>query len=210
MPIAHSSAASEPTESIRGSLVGLRRLFQRKELAELWSAAFGGSSKLDYTELRLLDAVRSALSVDEGEATVGEIAVRLGVDPSRASRQVARAVKRGVLERRAVDSDGRKVVLRVTRRGEALQMRGSELTRARIALALEGWSAADRRLFAELFARFTGAMLTAPTMRARAHEQRGQAAASSDRSAPPGDRRRRARAGSYEARGARRATSARE
>ncbi len=209
MPTAHTSGHPEPTESIRGSLVGLRRLFQRKELAELWSAAFGESSKLDYTELRLLDAVRSVLSVDDGEATVGEIAVRLGIDPSRASRQVARAVKRGVLERRAVDSDGRKVVLRVTRRGEALQARGSELTRARIALALEGWSAADRRMFAELFARFTGAMLSAPAARGADHERRGPAAKRSDRSARQEDRRRRAPAGSYEARGARRATSAR-
>jgi DNA-binding MarR family transcriptional regulator len=145
--------AADSVEEIRRALVTLRRLFQRKELAELWAAAFGEETHLDYTELRLLDAVGIA-----EPTTVGEIAQRLGIDPSRASRQVARAVASGFLRRRAEQGDGRKVVLEVTRRGAALQRRGSELTRARIALAIDGWNAADRRLFAELFARFAAGM----------------------------------------------------
>ncbi len=152
MPNAHNAT----NEQIRHSLVGLRRLFQRKELAELWSSAFGKQSKLDYTELRLLDAVR--VSGDAG-ATVGEVAVRLGLDPSRASRSVARAVKRGVLGRHAAQDDGRKVVVKVTPAGAKLQDRGSELTRNRIALALDGWSAADRERFAALFERFAQAIV---------------------------------------------------
>lgn len=155
MPNAHN-ARGATTESIRHSLVGLRRLFQRKELADLWASAFGTQVKLDYTELRLLDAVR--VSGDTG-ATVGEVAVRLGIDPSRASRQVARAVRRGVLARHAAQGDARKVVVKVTPAGAKLQARGSELTRARIALALDGWSAADRQRFASLFERFARAIL---------------------------------------------------
>ena len=153
MPKAHKSPADPDVEDIRGSLVALRRLFQRKELAELWSAAFGRRADLDYTELRLLDAVRSVSPADG--ATVGEIAIRLGIPPSRASRQVASAVERGMLERHAAADDGRKVVVRVTRKGEQQQARGSDLTRARIGLALEGWSVEDRRRFARLFTRFT-------------------------------------------------------
>lgn len=122
----------------------------------MWASAFGKQSKLDYTELRLLDAVRVS---GDGGATVGEVAVRLGVDPSRASRQVARAVGRGVLGRHAVQDDGRKVVVRVTAAGAKLQARGSELTRSRISLAIDGWSAADRERFAVLFDRFAQAML---------------------------------------------------
>jgi DNA-binding MarR family transcriptional regulator len=136
-------------EDIRRALVTLRRLFQRKELAELWAAAFGEDTQLDYTELRLLDAVGIGEST-----TVGDVAQRLGIDPSRASRQVSRAVASGLLERRAEQRDGRKVVLAVTKAGAALQRRGSDLTRARIELATDGWTARDRRQFAALFGRF--------------------------------------------------------
>ena len=151
MPKAHISGGD--VEAVRRSLVTLRRLFQRKELAELWAAAFGEQTQLDYTELRLLDAVGIA-----EPTSVGEIPRRLGIDPSRASRQVARAVASGLLKRRAEQGDGRKVVLEVTRRGAALQRRGSDLTRARIALALADWSATDRQRFAALFARFADGM----------------------------------------------------
>src|SRR5262245_19982811 len=93
MPSAHYG----DIESIRRSLVGLRRIFQRKDLVGLWESAFGRHSKMDYSELKLLDAVRVA---SEG-ATVGEVSTLLGVDPSRASRQVARAVVKGLLARKA-------------------------------------------------------------------------------------------------------------
>ena len=150
MPKAH---IDDTHESVRRSLVSLRRLLQRKELATLWATAFGDSTPLDYGELRLLDAVGIA-----EPTTVGEVADRLGIDPSRASRQVTRAITRGLLRRRLEPTDARKVVLDVTRAGAALQRRGSDLTRSRIALALASWSAADRAMFARLFARFADSM----------------------------------------------------
>jgi DNA-binding MarR family transcriptional regulator len=152
----------QTVEEIRIALVELRRLFQRKELAELWAAAAGHASVpgLDYAELRLLDAIRVAESRRPAGATVGDVARLLGVDPSRASRQVARAVAKGHLKRRAVQSDARKVVLEVTPRGARLQARGSALTRARIALALDVWSDAERARFAHLFSRFVGAIVS--------------------------------------------------
>ena len=161
---AHSGRRTNgPTvESIRVSLVELRRLFQRKELTELWAEAAGGSSRLDYGELRLLDAIRVAESKCPDGATVGDLSRLLGVDPSRASRQVAGAVAKGLLQRRAAQRDGRKVLLEVTPRGAKLQARGSELTRARIGLALEAWSDADRARFAQLLTRFVGAIVSSP------------------------------------------------
>jgi DNA-binding MarR family transcriptional regulator len=141
-------------ESIRTSLVHLRRLFQRKELAQLWAAAFGDTEGLDYGDLRLLDAVRASQESDAGAATVGEIARHLGIDPSRASRQVAKACAGGLLQRQASLEDGRSIVLQITPRGARLQAKGSALTRARIALALEGWSARDREQLGRLLGRF--------------------------------------------------------
>jgi DNA-binding MarR family transcriptional regulator len=169
--------ARRDVDQIRIALVELRRLFQRSELAREWAAAFGTASKLDYTELRLLDAVRSSTPGGSDTATVGEIAERLGIDPSRASRLVARSVARGTLSRHASSGDGRRVVLRVTAAGAELQDRGSDLTRARIALAIGGWPARDRAAFAELFARFADS-IGAPPVRARRSRGRRQAAGS--------------------------------
>jgi DNA-binding MarR family transcriptional regulator len=152
-------AHNPEVELIRVSLVELRRLFQRRELAELWSAETGDSADLDYTELRLLDAIRVAES-RSGSATVGDASRLLGVDPSRASRQVARAVAKGLLRRRAEQGDARKVLLEVTPRGASLQARGSELTRARIGVALDEWSDVDRAKFASLFARFVSGIVS--------------------------------------------------
>jgi DNA-binding MarR family transcriptional regulator len=156
-----SEARAEQVESIRRSLVGLRRLFQRRELASLWASAFGQSSELDYFDLRLLDAVRVAGSDGSSGATVGDVSQLLGVDPSRASRQVAVAVRKGLLARVAAQDDARKVLLEITPRGARLQQKGSELTRSRIDLALDGWAAADRELLAELLSRFV-VQLTPP------------------------------------------------
>jgi DNA-binding MarR family transcriptional regulator len=173
MPLAQVSAnrrAETDLEAIRGSLVELRRLFQRHDVAELWAAALersrgtGRTTALDYGELRLLDAVRLS---DPGGATVGDVARRLGIDPSRASRQVARAVGKKLLVRSAEQADGRKVVLRVTASGARLQEQGRELTRARIALALDGWTAADRSSFTALFTRFASSLAGEPPSRPR-------------------------------------------
>ena len=145
--------SSIEVESIRQSIVELRRLFQRKDLTELWAAAFGRHSKLNYPDLRLLDAVRVA-QARAGGATVGEISRLVGVDPSRASRHVAQAVRKGLLVRRAAQGDARKVVLEVTASGARLQAKGSALTRSRIALAVGSWPAADRARLAALLERF--------------------------------------------------------
>jgi DNA-binding MarR family transcriptional regulator len=150
-----SNSQAATVETIRHSVVSLRRLFQRKELTQLWASAFGRHSKLDYGELRLLDAVRS------GATTVGDVGRLLGVDASRASRQVASAVKKGLLERRAEQRDARKVVLEVTASGQRLAEKGSQLTRDRIALALGGWSAAEKQRFAADLERFVR-QLSAP------------------------------------------------
>jgi DNA-binding MarR family transcriptional regulator len=154
MPTAHVA----DVEKIRLAMVALRRLFQRKSLAQDWESAFGRRSQLDYTELRLLDAVRVARP---GEATVGEVSRLLGVDASRASRLVTRAIEKGLLARALPKGDARKVLLRVTARGAKLQQRGSDLTRARIELAVKSWPKADRKRFAKQLGAFVSGMVGA-------------------------------------------------
>jgi DNA-binding MarR family transcriptional regulator len=69
-------------------------------------------------------------------------------------------VSRGLLRRTIAQADARKVVLEVTPKGAALQAKGSDLTRARIALALDGWSAAEQQTFERLFRRFVSAIVS--------------------------------------------------
>lgn len=154
----------DSVESVRRALVSLRRLFQRKDLAEQWAAAYGDTEQLDYASLRLLDAVQACeASAPSGQgATVGDVARILGLDPSRASRVVAAAVANGCVGRRAVQGDGRKMVLEVTNTGQSMLTKGREVTRARIAMALDGWAATDRRRFNRLLARFVEGLDPSP------------------------------------------------
>lgn len=145
-------------EPIRNALVELRRLLQRRDLCAIWGDDLGRSARMDYAELRLLDAVRVARSLTPDGVTVGALAAMLGIDPSRASRQVARAVRKGLVRRTAAQADGRKVVLQITPSGAKLQADGSDLTRARVALAVAGWSGREREEFARLFGRFAEGM----------------------------------------------------
>ncbi len=164
------NAPAATVESIRRSLVALRRLFQRKELVQLWEAAFGEHSQVAYADLRLLDAVQVAQST--ARATVGEVSRLLGVDPSRASRQVAQAVTRGLLRRLAAQGDARQVVLQITSRGAALQAKGSRLTRSRIDLAIASWPELDQQRLATLLGRFVETLVTSPRAAPRASSRR--------------------------------------
>lgn len=57
----------------------------------------------------------------DGEITPGELADRLGLDPSSATRAADVLVRRGLIERtRPNEGDRRRVLLRLTKNGEAL------------------------------------------------------------------------------------------
>lgn len=154
-----AGAAMAPVDTIRRDLVALRRLFQRRDLGAMWSAAYGASDVLDYADVRLLDAVHACQSRGPSDGvTVGAVSLVLGVDPSRASRLVAGAVGKGLLTRVAAQDDGRKVVLRITEAGAALLAKGGEVSLSRIAQALAVLPKADQKRFAELLAVFVAAV----------------------------------------------------
>jgi len=153
-----SHKSNRAVDDIRLGLIELRRLFQRRELVELWESAFGRAATFDYADVRLLDAIASYRRGSDSGVTVGEVARALGVDPSRASREVSRAVKSGLLTRKSTQADGRRVELFITARGAAMQKKGSALTRARIDLALRAFGSHERQQFAALFRRFVDAI----------------------------------------------------
>ena len=94
-----------------------------------------------------LEAAGTALSV-------GQIASLLGVDQSQASRRVTRAIDHRVAERIAAQDDGRKSLVRLTRRGRDLAAQLHANRQRAIAAAVLEWSATDQKRLAHLLERF--------------------------------------------------------
>jgi DNA-binding MarR family transcriptional regulator len=109
---------------------------------------------LELSHLDVLEAVRRADA--SGEVTVGTVAEILRIDPSRASRIVAEMVTRGVLRRKASQTDARRIVVVLTALGQRLL---SEIQAQKLALIegiVDDWSEDDVDAFARLFDRFIG------------------------------------------------------
>ena len=92
--------------------------------------------------------------VDGTALSVGQIASLLGVDQSQASRRVTRAIDHRVAERIAAQDDGRKSLVRLTRRGRDLAAQLHANRQRAIAAAVLEWSATDQKRLAHLLERF--------------------------------------------------------
>lgn len=91
--------------------------------------------------LRTLRVVATA-SVD-GDPSIKEVATRLGVEQSTASRNVDTAVRAGLLRKRVCDRDQRRSRLRLTPAGETLLGTTSERRRALLADLVSDWPEED-------------------------------------------------------------------
>lgn len=109
----------------------------------------------DYGTIAVVDVIDDPPR-DGSDVSVGLVAERLGLDASRASRLIAGAVTAGLVRRRASQEDGRRSHLTLTDLGQRVLEVEQDVRRQRVAARLDGWSAGDRRTFAELFARFVG------------------------------------------------------
>ncbi|KFC71062.1 Transcriptional regulator, MarR family [Devosia sp. LC5] len=153
-----SPAAAQATMDIDHVMIHIRRSMQRREMGRMALRDLGPN--IDIADLEILGALELC-AIEGGEATVGLIAERLNVDPSRASRIVADAVDKGIVRRVASQSDARRTGLELTELGQ----RHGAVIRAykwRIfAEALGDWPEEDLVTFARLFQRFSGWMTEA-------------------------------------------------
>lgn len=111
-----------------------------------------------------LNALR--LVARSGPIAVTEVARRLGVDQSTASRQIKPLEDLGLLSRTADTADRRVAWLEVTTAGMDVLERIHGLRRADLELVLGDWSAAELTELAELLDRFKHSMLDARQRRA--------------------------------------------
>lgn len=97
---------------------------------------------------RLLDALRA------GPSSVSELSERIGVDQPRASRLVADAAMRGLVDRHPDPTDARRIVVELTDAGTSLFDRLRASRRSSVENALAGFTADERATFAALLQRF--------------------------------------------------------
>jgi DNA-binding MarR family transcriptional regulator len=90
---------------------------------------------------------------DLGPLRAGDLVAQLGQDKSTVSRQVAKLVELGFVDRTADPVDGRAQVLTPSPEGSARLARVREARRARWATDLADWPTDDVAMLAELLAR---------------------------------------------------------
>lgn len=137
---------------IEQAMVRIRRSQTRRAIGRLMERETGRSLEASHTFV--VDALEEA-AADDQEPTVGAVAERLGVDPSRASRMVASAVKAGFVKRTASQGDGRRILLRLTSKGLECASEARDFRIAFFGRLVESWTDQDCGEFARLLTRFT-------------------------------------------------------
>lgn len=152
-----SPRAAEAIASIDAVMHRIRRSLQRRDFGRRVLARLDAG-----LEVAHLDTI-SAIAYNPGspteakeEVTVGQIADRLGIDPSRASRLSADVVERGYARRVASQSDARRICLELTEKGERLVEAVRRSKWEVFAGALAEWNEDELVIFAALLDRFSG------------------------------------------------------
>ena len=148
-----SPRAAQATKDIDGVMALLRRSMAKRELLRL--ALRELQLPLDNADLDILVALDGCAALG-AEPTVGYIAERLNVDPSRASRIVADAVDKGIIRRVASQADARRIGIELTELGLGYAQAVRRHKWKVFADALGQWPEEDLVTFARLFQRFSG------------------------------------------------------
>lgn len=138
------------------AMVRIRRSQSRRTIGRLMKQKFGAG--LNLANISIADALQELSQIGDQRPTIGSMAQTLGIDPSRASRMTAAAIRAGFVKRIASQSDGRSSHLELTTEGR----KALELTR-RFRLRffgqlLSGWSDRECAEFGRLLIRFTDSL----------------------------------------------------
>lgn len=151
-----SPTAAEAVASIDAVMHRVRKSIQRREFGRRLMAEVDPT--LDVSHLDTISAIAHNPAWGEGpaqEVTVGLIAERLGIDPSRASRVVADVVERGYARRVASQLDARRSCLELTRKGQRFVEAVRQNKLQIFARALGQWNEQELVTFAALLDRFS-------------------------------------------------------
>jgi DNA-binding MarR family transcriptional regulator len=126
----------------------MKRDFGRRILQQL-------SVDLEVVHMDVIGAVGHEHPETAEEVTVGLVAERLAIDPSRASRLVADVVDRGYIRRVASQADSRRICLELTEAGRTLVQAIRQTKWTVFSAALGKWSEDELVTFARLLDRFS-------------------------------------------------------
>ena len=147
-----SPASAEAVIEIDRIMAHIRKSMTRREMGRM--AINELKLELDPADLDIL-SVLEACAGEANEATVGLVAEKLSIDPSRASRIVADAVDKGIIRRVASQADARRICLELTDRGREQAAAIRTFKWGVFARALGQWTEADLVTFARLFGQFS-------------------------------------------------------
>lgn len=120
-----------------------------------------GDCATDPALIAVVDAVGEGPPSPGQDVSVGLVAERMGIDPSRASRLVASAIAGGHLRRVASQHDGRRIGLELTDAGRETMAGAQRFRQAMFGRAMQGWTEQERTEFVRLLNRFADAFLDA-------------------------------------------------
>ncbi len=152
-----SAEAAESIVKIDATMTRIRKGMMRRESASAILSELDPS--LDLQQLDVMSAVMHWHPENDADATrevtVGTVAERMGIDPSRASRLVADVVEAGYIRRVASQQDSRRIVLEATDKGVAFGEEFRTRKTAMLTAGLEGWTDEELKIFAKLVERFS-------------------------------------------------------
>ena len=135
------------------AMVRIRRSQSRRTIGHLMRQRLGPHINLG--NIAVADALQELAETGDQEPTIGRMAERLGIDPSRASRMTAGAIRVGFVKRIASQSDGRRSHLELTSEGLKALGTTRRFRTSFFAHLMSDWSARDCAEFAKLLIRFT-------------------------------------------------------
>ncbi|WP_346908781.1 MarR family transcriptional regulator [uncultured Roseibium sp.] len=128
----------------------MRVLIKNRAIGKLIMSA--AAPDLDMSHLDVIELVRRGTR--HGEVTIGLVAEKMCMDPSRASRVVAYLVDRGILSRAVSQADARRAVIVLTDKGQAVLKEKRRVKLEMIERILSDWTDEEVAQFAELYGRF--------------------------------------------------------
>jgi DNA-binding MarR family transcriptional regulator len=142
-------------ERLDAALMRLRRLWTAPRTRAGMRA---GDDPVELSTVLVVDALARGPHHHVGVADVAE---RLDVTPSTASRLVDRAVAAGMVERRVAPDDARRADLALTEAGAALHGRARTFRTRYLGAVLNDWNASDVATLADHLDRFARAVTDA-------------------------------------------------
>ncbi|MFH8882334.1 MarR family winged helix-turn-helix transcriptional regulator [Streptomyces californicus] len=153
-PDAAEAAVVDATvlDAVESAMIRIRRRQSRRSLAR--PVVMGMAEPVDLNTLAVVDVIDEGAGESGGDVTVGFVADRLALDPSRASRIVAEAVRSGFVRRAASQEDGRRSCLELTDTGREALIAAHRTRQSFYSVVLGDWDPDEQRDFARLLTKF--------------------------------------------------------